>query len=79
MMTVKIRLFGMLKSLGHGDAVELQLEEGSTVEQLRAALSTRLGAAVQSAAIADDQELLARTATITQSCTLAALPPVCGG
>lgn len=79
MIHVKIRLFGMLRSLGHGDQVELQLPAGSTVEQLRAALSEKLGAAVGSAAIANDEELLARTATITQSCTLAALPPVCGG
>lgn len=79
MITVKIRLFGMLRSLGHGDAVELQLEEGATLTQLRDALSTKLGAAVQSVAIADEHELLPKSTKLTQSCTLAALPPVSGG
>lgn len=79
MITVRIRLFGMLRSLGHGDHVELQLPAGSTITELREALATKLGAAVQSAAIADEQELLPKTTKLTQSCTLAALPPVCGG
>ncbi len=89
MIQVEVRLFGKFKKYETGQPrVLIQLQESSTVENVKTALSTYFleknssfsdQQLIEDSAIANEKNILSSGDRILQPCTLAILPPVCGG
>lgn len=81
-MRVRVRLFGSLREAAGTAALELELPEGATVSDARAALAGRLPAAARlgpKVAVAVNQALAAGDTPLVNGDELALLPPVSGG
>ncbi|MEK6706726.1 MAG: MoaD/ThiS family protein [Bdellovibrionota bacterium] len=84
MIDVNVKFFGAFRRYGSG--MVLKLEAGSSVKQLRQELFTKLqknshefGSLLSESAFADEKSILCDEAIIRDSCTVAVIPPVCGG
>ncbi len=84
---ITIRLFGAFRKFGNGSEIEISVRCGTNLKELRVLLSQYLRendpkfseTLVVDSAIANDTKILTNDFCIEKSCTLAILPPVCGG
>lgn len=88
MLEVKIRLFGAFRKYGNGSEIELKVPPSSPLSVVRSALVERLlhldpdfreVNLVNDSAFALENEILQGGSKIERACSLAILPPVCGG
>ena len=83
-MRLDVSLFGPLRPSAPGSVVRLDLPEGASARDARAALAAALGAAaaplLERSVLATEEEVLAEDAPLPAGTrSLAILPPVCGG
>lgn len=87
-ITLTIQLFGAFRPYGAGEAILLDVPQGTSVMDVKNHLKAALKKAwpdfdkealVDESALADDSQVLVEDATLTESTKLAILPPVCGG
>ena len=78
-MQLSVRLFGVAAEAAAAPNLLLEVADGSTVAQVRAALQARLGPLVGRCAIAVDRRLAAPVDTVAADAEVALLPPVSGG
>lgn len=83
-MRLEVNLFGPLRPYAPGSVVRLELAEGASVRDARAALLAALGAAagpiLERSVLASEEEVLPEDAPLPPGTrALAVLPPVCGG
>lgn len=80
-VTISVRLFGAFRRFG--DHVSFSVPAGAGVDAVKGALAVALGDVdlqlIAESVLADDTAVLAQDATFTKDCSLAILPPVCGG
>lgn len=85
---VKVRLFGAFRKYGDGREIVLELPERSGLSELRSALAACLAEnypefdearLLEESAFADETAILASGARFEKNCSVAVLPPVCGG
>ncbi len=77
-----VELYGRLRDAAPEPVVELELNEGATVEEAMATLRSALGAKaslLEGAALATGDAVLRGGERIPSEGRLAVLPPVCGG
>ena len=88
MITVELRLFGAFRKYAGGATIPVEVPAGCKVGALKESIAQELGRRrpdlrdnqlVFESALANEQELLQDQDEIHASCTLAILPPVCGG
>ncbi len=88
MLEVKIRLFGAFRKYGNGSEIELKVPPLSPLSVVRNVLVAHLlhldpdfsdVDLVNDSAFALENEILQGESKIEQACSLAILPPVCGG
>lgn len=88
MIEVKVRLFGAFRKYGDGREIAVGLPERSGLNELKSALAGKLRAEhagfsgeglLASSAFADESVLLPPDMKFERSCSVAVLPPVCGG
>ncbi|MFL5812405.1 MAG: MoaD/ThiS family protein [Bdellovibrionia bacterium] len=91
MIQVKIELFGAFKRFAKHDDLELRLEPGTSLSDLRKALARALQSVnpqashepiqslLESSAFADEKAILSESLSLDRDTTIAVLPPVCGG
>lgn len=89
MIDIEVRLFGAFRRYEKdGPRIQLSVPVGTTVEQVKEQLALELRARfpafsddtlIRVSAIADDRSVLDSKSTLSKSCSLAILPPVCGG
>ncbi len=89
MIEIQVRLFGALRKYeGSQPSVRVEAPAGVTVAAVKERLASQLRAAhapfkdeqlIQDSAIANETQVLQSSTVIERSCTLAILPPVCGG
>ena len=81
-MRLTVRLFAWARELVGRDALEIELPDGSTVGDVRAALQDRcpeLGMEREAVRIAVDEEFVAGDRIVVEGDDLAVIPPVSGG
>lgn len=81
-MTVTIRLFALARDLAGATTIPLELPDGATVAQARAALNARIPALAALAArsfLAVNDDYAPDDAIISPNAELALIPPVSGG
>jgi molybdopterin converting factor small subunit len=84
---VKIELFGAFRQFTKQDTLELSVEQGIKLPELRKALeralhetpNKSLQSLIESSAFADEKAILDESLSLDHDMTLAVLPPVCGG
>jgi len=88
MIEVELRLFGSFRRYSDTPSVIIRLPEKCTVHACKEIIAQELrrlrpefgaGDLVFASALADDKAILQDRDEIQSSCTLAILPPVCGG
>lgn len=88
MIQVTVRLFGAFRNKVPSDEVQFNLPGASNLSEVRSAFLTELtkcnpdftsAELIKHSAFADDSKILNETSRIEKDCTLAILPPVCGG
>jgi molybdopterin synthase sulfur carrier subunit len=81
MMTVNILAFGIAREIMGGTAATVQVADGATVRELKAALEVQYSALKQfsSFVIALNGEYAAPTAVVKANDEIAIIPPVSGG
>lgn len=88
MNSIELRLFGAFRRYSDSPSIRLEVPPGLTVAELKnyiarhlVELRPNLGNAdlVFDSALANEREVMADETRVTGSCTLAILPPVCGG
>jgi molybdopterin converting factor small subunit len=88
MIEIKVRFFGAFRNLGEESGLTLAVPEGLRVSEFKVrlgeVLSERYGTRVdsrllQESALANEAQVLGSNERIDGSCTVAILPPVCGG
>lgn len=80
MIELKVRLFGAMRR--YGTEAKIEVSEPVSPLVLRKKLGEKFGwdqTLLSESAIANESAILAETALIDRSCTVAVLPPVCGG
>jgi molybdopterin converting factor subunit 1 len=81
-MQVRTLLFAQLREASGRSSVEVQLAEGSTVEDLLASLESMipsLAAVAPATAVAVNQAYAERTSPLADGDEVALIPPVAGG
>jgi molybdopterin converting factor subunit 1 len=81
-MILKVRLFARAKDLAGADVVTVELAEGATAADLRAALARShpgLAALLERSALAVNAEFASGTESLHARDEIALLPPVSGG
>ncbi len=78
-MQVHVLYFGILKDIGGRRGAALELSEGATVGQLLAIHREAMGAALDSIAVAVNQEYARAGDVLKDGDEVALLPPVSGG
>jgi molybdopterin converting factor subunit 1 len=81
-MILHVRLFARAKDLAGADTVSVEVADGATVADLRAALSRshpRLAGLLERSALAVNAEFAGLTHTLSANDEIALLPPVSGG
>lgn len=80
-IAVQINFFGAFRKFG--DSMTLDVAPGSTADDVKEELITRLGEdqrnLVADSVLADDEQILGGETEIAGARTLSILPPVCGG
>lgn len=88
MIRVKVRLFGSFRRFANGSDVSLELAGPLKINELRRELAAKLKAIdagfheealLDASAFANETTVLTNDAEVTADCTIAILPPVCGG
>ncbi|MGK5082189.1 MoaD/ThiS family protein [Bdellovibrionota bacterium FG-1] len=80
MLKIELRLFGALRKYSDGKTLALEIEGPIRLSEFKEFLEKNLGdPLVMDCAFAQDTTILAEDHELTQSGTLAVLPPVCGG
>lgn len=85
MIEIKVRLFGLFRSYGLGSEVVLEVPAGTSLnrfkEEFKAKFGSQIGDSkiVDESAIASESRVLKPEDSLSLPCTLAILPPVCGG
>ena len=81
-MKVSVRLFAVARQLAQTDVVEIELQEGATVADVRAILAQRLpalGAVLPRMLVAVDSDYAVDETMIRPGAEVACIPPVSGG
>jgi len=78
---IRVRLFGVYREVAGSEEVEVRLPPRSTVGELRAALSERLGAAaaMSGTAVALNRRYATEEDVVSPGDEVALIPPVAGG
>lgn len=88
MIQIKIRLFGAFRNYGNGESIELEVPRNSSVEDVKDFFSKKLHSLhpdfhntglILDSVLASEDEVLDARSRLVSSCSLAILPPVCGG
>ena len=88
MIDVQLRLFGAFRSYSSELSIPFTLPQACRVNEFKKLIAERLqdlnpelgkSDLVFDSAIANEREVLTEEDTIAESCSLAILPPVCGG
>ena len=88
MIQVKIRLFGKFRNYGNGESIELEVMKYSNVDEVKNIFTKKLQSLhpefknlelILDSVLASEDEVLDSSSKLTSSCSLAILPPVCGG
>jgi molybdopterin converting factor small subunit len=84
MIRVAVKLFGAFRKYGDGREVTLDLEGPMAVREVKQALARKLDAAgveqlLAESVLATGETILSDDQVIGTECSLAVLPPVCGG
>ena len=89
MIQIKVRLFGAFRRYETNQVfVAIEVPESSSVEVVKNSIASYFrakfenfsdGQLIEDSVIADESHVLGANEIIEQSCTLAILPPVCGG
>lgn len=88
MIEVKVRLFGAFRKYGDGREIAVELPERSGLNELKSALAGKLRAEhagfsgdglLASSAFANEAAILSPDVRFERGCSIAVLPPVCGG
>lgn len=84
---LSIKMFGAFRKY-HPDILTIEVGQGTTAHSIKSAIATALRAAnpafrdnelIDKSALADNVRVFKEDDLITASCSLAILPPVCGG
>ncbi|MFO0797699.1 MAG: molybdopterin converting factor subunit 1 [Gemmataceae bacterium] len=81
-MTLTVHLFAAARDLAGAAALPIDLPDGSTVSDLRAALAARvpaLAALLARSAVAVDHDFAENGHVLTAAAEVAVIPPVSGG
>jgi molybdopterin converting factor small subunit len=80
---IQLRLFGAFRRFGDGSVLSVPLRAGSGISDLRGALAELLGGQhsglIADSSFADESAILSDDSVFDRDCTVAVLPPVCGG
>ena len=86
---IEMRLFGAFRKYEvNGPFIRLKLKNGATTVEIKEKIKSELkkqhpqfneGSLVDDSAIANDEGIMGANDQVLKSCTLAILPPVCGG
>lgn len=80
-INITMRLFGAFRK--YGESLTFAVPKGATPETVKERLTEKLGNGaaqlVRDSAIANEDEIMSDDAVLNGSCSLAILPPVCGG
>lgn len=88
MIEVRVKLFGAFRKYGDGREIVVELRERSGLGELKSALAEKLrvrhagfsdGGLLASSAFAGESAILSSEVKFERSCSVAVLPPVCGG
>ncbi len=88
MIEVRVRLFGAFRKYGDGREIAVELPERSGLGELKSALAVKLRARhagfrddglLASSAFAGETAIFPPDVKFERSCSVAVLPPVCGG
>lgn len=89
MIEIKVRLFGAFRKYEKDQSlISLEVPEASSVEQLKTFIASHFSEKfkdfsddqlIKDSAIADEKRVLDANDIVKSACTLAILPPVCGG
>ncbi len=89
MIEIQVRLFGAFRKYEKNQAlISLKIPELSSIEGVKNSIASHFKerfkdfsdeALIKDSAIADERRVLEANTLIERSCTLAILPPVCGG
>lgn len=88
MIEVEVRLYGAFRDYASDPSLKLELAEGASLDQLRAALEEQLAALqpashpadlLQRSVFADQTDVLPADARLYGRQVLSLIPPVCGG
>ena len=89
MIEIKVRLFGAFRKYETDQAfIFLEVPEASSVERVKTIIASHLSKRfmdfsddqlIRDSVIADEKRVLEAGDIVNDSCTLAILPPVCGG
>lgn len=88
MIHLKVRLFGAFRNYGNGEFIEFDVPKNSCIEQVKELLTKKLQALnpefmntglIADSVLASEDSVLDSNRQLTSSCSLAILPPVCGG
>lgn len=88
MIQIRLRLFGAFRKYHEGGEISLDLPERSGLSELRSALAARLAEShpgfgearlLEDSAFADESAILPPDVRFERDCSVAVLPPVCGG
>ena len=89
MIDIQLRLFGAFRKYELGESLlRFQIPAGSSVKDVKAVVAARLRERVpefkeeqllEDSALADESQVLGNHWVAARGCTLALLPPVCGG
>lgn len=81
-MTIHVKLYAIVRDRAGRSLIELELPEGSTVEQAAAELGRQfpqIEPFLKRAAFAVNQDYVARVRTLNDGDEVAVIPPVSGG
>lgn len=87
MIDVTIKLFGAFRKYGNGEEMTISVPENTQIQDLKTYLGNEIKAKhgdfdqnlINSSVFGNENEILKTDSVISKKCTLAVLPPVCGG
>lgn len=89
MIEIKVRLFGAFRKYEKDQSlISLEIPGDSSIEMVKDSIASYFSERfkdfsddqlIKDSVIADERRILEPTETINHACTLAILPPVCGG
>lgn len=87
MLNITVKLFGGFRKYGNGEEISFSVPENIKVSELKKYLENEISKTnlavdknlIEASVFGNEDEILTAEKTITKDCTLAVLPPVCGG